>query len=181
MLTFFPYPFLAGCALLLLLLILNWRRYHSRARLFFLALFWVYLLLAVRETLFPFPLQNDARQPLAWILAHINLHPFYFGGLYGPIPHIARLEIFGNLLLTVPFGLLLPLATRSKIGRLPWLALLGGLGFETAQFILCLVYGGNYRSVDINDVILNTAGALIGYGLFRLFKLIFKKAIHTPE
>lgn len=174
MLYFFPYPFLAGCALLLLLLILSWRRHHNRTRLFFLALFWIYLLLAARETLFPFPLDNTQRQPLDWILAHINLRPFYFGGLYGPIPHIARLEIFGNLLLTIPFGLLLPLATRSKISRLPWLILLGGLSFETAQFTLCLVYGGNYRSVDINDVILNTTGTLIGYGFFCLFAGVFR-------
>jgi glycopeptide antibiotics resistance protein len=176
MLPFFPYPFLVGCGLLLILLIRTWRRNHSRLQLFFLCLFWFYLMLAISETLFPLPLVNEWRQPVSDILSHINLRPFYFGGLFGPLPHLARLEIFGNILLTIPFGFLLPFATQAGIRRLPWLALASGLGFETLQLLLSLVFGGNYRSVDINDVILNTAGTLIGYGLFRLFATVVRFA-----
>ena len=173
-LDFFPYPFFIGCGLLLLLLIRNWRCNHSRLQLFFLCLFWFYLLLAIRQTLFPIFPGDDWRQPVSAILARINLRPFYFGGLFGLYPHIARLEIIGNILLTIPFGFGLPLVTRIKARHLPWLLLAGGFGFETAQLILNLVFGGNFRSVDVNDVILNTAGTLIGYGLFQSFALVVR-------
>ena len=174
MLPFFPYPFLVGCGLLLIPMICTWRRNHSRLQLFFLFLFWFYLMLAIRQTLFPIFPGNDWRQPVSEILSHINLRPFYFGGLFGLYPHIARLEIIGNILLTVPFGFGLPLVTRIKARHLPWLLLVGGLSFEMGQLILNLVFGGNFRSVDINDVILNTAGTLIGYGLFQSFALVVR-------
>ena len=58
--------------------------------------------------------------------------------------------------------------------RLPWLLLVGGLGFEACQLLINLALGGNYRSVDVNDVILNTAGTLIGYGLFQSFALVVR-------
>jgi len=173
-LDFFPYPFLAGCGLLLILMIRTWRRNHRRPQLFFRILFWFYLLLAIRQTLFPIFPGNDWRQPLSEILSHINLRPFYFGGLFGPLPHLARLEIIGNILLTVPFGFILPLVMRIKARHLPWLLLVGGFGYETGQLIINLVFGGNFRSVDINDVILNMAGTLIGYGLFQSFALVVR-------
>jgi len=173
-LDFFPYPFLAGCGLLLILLIRTWQRNHNRTQVLFLGLFGLYLLLAIRQTLFPLFFENGWRQPLAAILGRINLQPFYFGGLFGPLPHLARLEIIGNILLTVPFGFLLPLATRTRIRHLPWLLLVGGLGFEACQLLINLALGGNYRSVDVNDVILNTAGTLIGYGLFQSFALVVR-------
>lgn len=174
MLTFFPYPFLAGCALLIPVAILTWRRQHSRLQLFFLSLFWFYLLLVLNATLFPIFPANDWRQPVSDILAHINLRPLYFGGLFGLYPHIARLEILGNILLTVPLGFLTPLVVKINLRRLAWLLLIGGLGFETGQLLINLAFGGAFRSVDINDVILNTTGTLVGYGLFNLFAGIYR-------
>ncbi len=47
-----------------------------------------------------------------------------------------------------------------------------GLGTELSQLLVSLIFvGGPYRGVDINDVLLNVAGVLLGYGLFRLFAL----------
>jgi glycopeptide antibiotics resistance protein len=46
------------------------------------------------------------------------------------------------------------------------IALLVGFMNETAQFLLMVIWGFSYRVVDINDVILNTIGVLIGYILF---------------
>ena len=40
---------------------------------------------------------------------------------------------------------------------------------ETAQFLLMVIWGFSYRVVDINDVILNTIGVIIGYILFLIF------------
>ncbi len=74
----------------------------------------------------------------------------------------------GNLLLLVPYTLLGPMLWPAL--RRWWKAMLVGLGLSTGielgQLALSLVVGGFYRSVDIDDVILNTAGAMLGYVLY---------------
>jgi len=55
-----------------------------------------------------------------------------------------------------------------------FLAAGAGLVIETAQFLVSLGIGGRYRGVDINDVLLNAAGVLIGYGLFRVFAWMYR-------
>lgn len=73
----------------------------------------------------------------------------------------------GNLLLLVPFTLLGPvLWPRLRAWR--W-ALAIGVGIsvciELLQLALCAALDNPYRSVDIDDVIVNAAGALLGYAL----------------
>lgn len=74
----------------------------------------------------------------------------------------------GNLMLLVPFTLLGP-ALWPRLRRW-WKALLLGLGLslgiELVQLALRVVVEPPYRSVDIDDVILNTAGAMLGYGIY---------------
>lgn len=74
----------------------------------------------------------------------------------------AEYNIWGNLLGFVPFGILLPLAIpffRRWWAMLPAGALLS-LGFETVQLVTGL---GIW---DVDDLLLNTAGATAGYVLF---------------
>ena len=42
----------------------------------------------------------------------------------------------------------------------------GSLAIELTQLALRVVIHPPYRSVDVDDVILNTAGALLGYGVY---------------
>ena len=105
------------------------------------------------------------RQALGENLNSVNWKPFFFGNMFTFAPY-ARHEILGNLLLTVPMGFGIPLLTR-RSRRTIWMVLAGGIVFESAQLLISLAYGWAYRSIDINDAILNTAGALIGYGVFR--------------
>jgi glycopeptide antibiotics resistance protein len=67
-------------------------------------------------------------------------------------------NLLGNLVMLAPLGALLATATRCK----PWMAALAvpltSAGIESWQFL-----GATGRSVDIDDVILNTIGGLIGY------------------
>ncbi|MGW6325934.1 VanZ family protein [Streptomyces sp. NPDC055097] len=66
----------------------------------------------------------------------------------------------GNLLLGVPFGVLLPIVVprRLRMIRMTFLTVLAVIAVELVQG--ALVAG---RAFDIDDVILNTAGALLGY------------------
>ncbi|WP_030674951.1 VanZ family protein [Streptomyces cellulosae] len=107
-----------------------------------------------RLTLEPSPASVD--------LTHTNMHPGRSLRAYLDQPELrdAVKQIGGNLLLGVPFGILVPvLAPRTRgILRILLLTAVVMLMVEFAQG--ALITG---RAFDIDDVILNTAGALIGY------------------
>ncbi len=49
------------------------------------------------------------------------------------------------------------------------------VSLEIMQFLIGLLIGYNYRSTDIDDVILNTIGGIIGILLFSLLKKMYFK------
>ncbi|MBX9392323.1 VanZ family protein [Streptomyces sp. TRM72054] len=107
-----------------------------------------------RLTLHPSP-ESEA-------LTHSNLRPGSSLRAYLDQPELrdAVKQIGGNLLLGVPFGVLVPvLAPRARgILRVLLLTAVVMLMVELAQG--AMVTG---RAFDVDDVILNTAGALAGY------------------
>ena len=42
------------------------------------------------------------------------------------------------------------------------------------QFIISIILGYNYKVVDIDDIILNIMGGIIGYILYKLVCIIFE-------
>jgi glycopeptide antibiotics resistance protein len=81
--------------------------------------------------------------------------------------------MLGNIAAFVPFGLLLPLAFKLRwpiltVG-LAALALSGGI--ELGQATISEWLGYAYRSTDIDDVILNVLGGLVGASAFVLTSL----------
>jgi glycopeptide antibiotics resistance protein len=76
---------------------------------------------------------------------------------------IAAGNIFGNMLLFLPLGFLLPLrfGWLRPAGRLVLLVTASSLGIELAQYALNLG-----RAADINDIVFNVAGAAVGWAAF---------------
>jgi glycopeptide antibiotics resistance protein len=73
-----------------------------------------------------------------------------------------------NVLLFVPLGLLLPLVARvATAGRALLIGCVLSVGIEATQFVTDLTISSG-RVADIDDVISNSVGALLGYGLYRL-------------
>jgi glycopeptide antibiotics resistance protein len=183
-LEFFPFPFLLGIGMLLILLMVLWRRKRDGSYLFCVSIFWIYLLILVGLTIFPIPIGATAiggarwRGTIPFILSRINFVPFHFGGLFSLPPTVIFREILGNILLTVPFGFGVIFIAPLKVKNIPWLAFAVGLVIESTQLLISIGLGARYRGVDINDVILNALGVLIGYGLFRIFAWIFLKLSH---
>ncbi|PKN92908.1 MAG: hypothetical protein CVU44_12825 [Chloroflexi bacterium HGW-Chloroflexi-6] len=91
----------------------------------------------------------------------LNLIPFYFGGCW-ELPNACRQGIIANILMTIPFGVLYPLLRLLPAQHVPLLALAVGFSTESAQLLTMLLLGSNYRTVDINDTILNTLGVMLG-------------------
>ena len=173
-LEFFPYPLLAG--LIALAILLNFmRRNHSRTYLIIFSLFWVYLLMVMAVTFFPIPLPGpgQSRVSVGYILSKINFIPFNFGQMWHNYRIVIFLEIFGNILMTIPYGFGLPLLTHIRPKQFIWAAMAIGFTIETSQLIESLIVRMSFRQVDINDFLLNTVGALIGYGLFQGFAWLY--------
>ncbi|WP_230396130.1 VanZ family protein [Streptomyces blattellae] len=100
--------------------------------------------------------------PASEALTHTNLRPGRSLRAYLDQPELrdAARQIGGNLLLGVPFGILAPVVVPRTRGPLRVLLLTA-----TVMLLVELVQGAMVtgRAFDIDDVILNTAGALIGY------------------
>ncbi len=179
-LEFIPYPLLVGLALLGVLLVILQRRERKPAYLFFFSVFWLYLLLVASLTVFPVPLPAGApigmgeRQSIGHILSRVNLAPFSFGGLFDLAPRVIFDNLVGNVLLTLPFGFLISFIARLPARRIPWLAVGVGLCLEATQLAVSLLIGAAYRGVDVNDLLLNALGVLIGYGFFLGFAWLYR-------
>lgn len=127
-----------------------------------------YLCFIVAVTLFPITLPPYKE---TFITPYINLDPgmlFGYGDAYHMIVNIA-----GNLLLFAP-GVILGRLCRIKVLE-SWQSTLAA-GAVTSVLIEVLQYCETVwgfsdvaRISDINDVALNTAGAVIGWFVFRLF------------
>lgn len=134
-------------------------------------------------------------------LAEVVIGFGYFGGLgadFSPLAHvnavplraigeIARPElraqaigqVVGNILLFVPFGVMLPLITaRFRTLKSIFVAgLLLSVSIEVVQLGLLLSRLMN-RAADIDDVIFNTMGAVLGYAIWAL---LFRGASRQAE
>ena len=78
---------------------------------------------------------------------------------------VSILNIFANTLLFIPLGLLTPLIWE-KYDSFYKILTLGLISTCLIEFIQIFIG----RSTDIDDVILNTIGVIIGYTIFKLFK-----------
>jgi glycopeptide antibiotics resistance protein len=115
--------------------------------------------------------------PASEALTHTNMRPGRSLRAYLDQPALrdAVRQIGGNLLMGVPFGILVPvLAPRTRgLVRVLLLTAVVMLLVEFAQG--ALVTG---RAFDIDDVLLNTTGALIG---FLLLGRRLSRAVHARE
>ncbi|WP_327721089.1 VanZ family protein [Streptomyces sp. NBC_00490] len=102
--------------------------------------------------------------PASEALTHTNLHPGRSLRAYLDQPELrdAGKQIGGNLLLGIPFGVLVPVVAPQTRGVLRVL-LLTAVVMLLVEFAQGAMITG--RAFDIDDVILNTTGALIGYVL----------------
>lgn len=117
--------------------------------------------------------------------ASVNLVPLKTVQLYlqSDLGRIAWANILGNLFLLVPLGALGPVAWRKldHFGRILGAGAGVSLAIEALQFAKRFVdVLGMTRSVDIDDVILNVAGAVLGYALYRLVRPWSRRGRERP-
>ncbi|MFC4354977.1 VanZ family protein [Chryseomicrobium palamuruense] len=123
----------------------------------------------------------EREQPSIWTRNNFTL--FETIGLYWNdtrIPWTVRLmNLGGNVVGFIPFGLMLPLLFRHK----PYFLLtviygfLFSLGLELAQWFMAV------GSFDVDDLFLNTIGVIVGYIVFRVLHVIFpiRNYLYSPK
>ena len=145
---------------------INWKREAA------LLLMYINLAVIIRYVFFPRDLVDGHVQPLvfdpatAWPL-RVNLlplvHLFDYDNLRDMVWNIA-----GNGVMFVPTGIILPILYKNLDSF--WKTLLAGAGISLCIEILQLPFAS--RASDIDDLILNTAGVVVGYGIYAVAKRI---------
>ncbi|MBA3872964.1 MAG: VanZ family protein [Anaerolineae bacterium] len=155
------------------LLIILWWCKHSFSYLLCFTVFSIYLAFAIDKTFFPIRLSEYYAETFRQVqfTYFINLIPFYFG-TYGTLES-SLTTLLLNVLLTMPFGFGISFLTHIRARNFLWLALALGFGIEATQFLIGILLGYLDRYVDINDVLMNALGVLVGYVLFRVFAWIY--------
>lgn len=98
---------------------------------------------------------------------------------YG-ISTTAIVQIFGNIFMSVPFGVFVMLFLRNpKWWKMLLFALLLTVGIELSQMIIGLAINNMYRTVDIDDIILNVIGTYLGYGIYKILPLKVRQQFYA--
>jgi glycopeptide antibiotics resistance protein len=154
-------------ALAALLWYLRSRRRFPVGRLVAVGTFATYLLLVSKYTIFPLWLDSayiEEFRSQTDFFDGVNLIPFKGWSLR----YLISIQGWGNVALGVPFGFVYPFVVR--VGGWRQIARYGvtfAAAIELTQLAISLLYGFAYRVIDVNDVLLNFTGVMIGYALLR--------------
>lgn len=96
----------------------------------------------------------------------LNLDPFH-DALKHPI---RTREIIDNIIIFIPYGILMAMLRekRSFFAKI-FPIFLTSLSFEVLQYIFAI------GSTDVNDIITNTLGGILGLFIFWIFKKVFRR------
>ena len=136
----------------------------------FSTIMFCYFMCIAKLTLFPIVMIGLP----ANIKESINIIPFHNG--------INRTDIL-NLIMTIPLGIGIPFITKiNNIKKILLLGLCFGLGIETIQYLeTFLTKGFSHRIIDINDVIFNFTGTVIGFFVLYVFSRLFITTEFTSQ
>jgi len=164
---------LPAIAVLIALMIIVWFRKRNLSYLLCFFIFSLYALYAIDKVFFPIVVTGaypDSMKQEQWS-TFINFIPFYFGP-YGTLESSLNTLIL-NIIVTIPLGFGINFLIHTKPKKILWIALVAGFGAEIIQLIISLIVGYPYRYIDINDVLMNALGVLIGYAIFRIFAWLY--------
>lgn len=129
----------------------------SRSRTWVVATFWIYATAVALITVAPTRVHHHRHRHPWWVV--VELVPF----------HVPPVSFVLNIAMFVPFGVLVPLlwARAGSVARIAGLALAASTVIELTQ-LAWWVTVGNHRTVDINDLMANTAGGVLGLIVLRV-------------
>ncbi len=159
--------------------VLRLKKKKSFVYLFFFTVFSIYLFKVLDYTLFQF----QSLLLLKYFMPHLILNGQTAGEAVNLIPLIALSTedlktSFLNVLLFVPFGFGLPFITNYFIKKIVIMGALFSILIELLQFLTGYIAKITFRIADINDILFNTMGVVIGYILFVGFVRLCRYSAH---
>ena len=141
-----------------------------------LLLMYVNLAVIIRFSFFPMSLLNGKVRPLLFDPARgfpfrANLVPFVLLFDYD-IKRELLANVIGNFSMFIPSGAVLPIVYR----KLDSFRKVAGAGILLSLCIEILQLPFFQRTTDIDDLILNTAGVMVGYGIYSLVRKAAKRS-----
>ena len=141
-----------------------------------LILVYICIVVVARFTFFPFSKVDGKVQPLIldtanWLNFRINLLPMVYLLDY-EIRREALINVIGNTAMFIPLGIVWPVCFKQLNSHGKVIA--AGVGTSLLIEILQLPFYD--RVSDIDDLILNSLGFVIGYGIYFLVKKSKKKS-----
>lgn len=139
-----------------------------------LLLVYICMIVVARFTFFPFSKVNGKIQPLVFDVARIlpfriNLIPLVNLWDY-EVFREAKLNIIGNTAMFIPIGVIYPIVYKELNSHKKVIA--AGVGFSLVIEVLQLLFFD--RVTDVDDLILNSLGYVIGYLIYLLVKMVVK-------
>ena len=139
------------------------------------AIFSTYLFCVASVTILPIHFNSTMRKVFSesgWRITDcIVLIPFRDG--------ISKDDLL-NVLMTIPFGFLLPFVKKRATWKTALIAgVVLGTTIELIQLVLAAVQGFSFRYVDVADVICNTVGTMIGWLIAAAFICFVQKRKHS--
>ena len=155
-------------------LVIGKKKGVDRKREVQLLLVYICIIVVARFTFFPFGKVDGKIQPLVFDMAkmipfRINLVPFVHMTDYA-IKREAVLNFVGNVTMFIPIGIVYPIVYKEL--NTHWKVIAAGIGFSLCIEILQLPFFD--RVTDIDDLIMNSFGYVIGYGIYLLVGKIKK-------
>jgi glycopeptide antibiotics resistance protein len=139
------------------------KKNKSLSYIVFGGLFYLYFMLLINYTQFPI-ITDLAEFETYYLRDFINFIPL------NPFTDINRAFLL-NIILTVPFGFFIPFLKKVNFKKIVLLGLILTISIELTQLSVWLIFGAHLRYIDINDIVANLFGVLIGYGIFKLFSI----------
>ena len=135
-----------------------------------LLLMYINLAVILRFTFFPMSKVDGRVQPLVFDVAtafpfRVNLLPLVNLFDYDSKRDLL-LNVIGNAAMFVPSGIVLPIVYK-RLNTF-WKVLLTGIGMSLCIELIQLPFSA--RATDIDDLILNTIGVIVGYGIVALIR-----------
>ena len=135
-----------------------------------LLLMYINLAVIIRFTFFPMSKVNGHIQPLVFDIAtafpfRVNLFPLVNLFDYDSKRDLL-INVIGNVAMFIPSGIVLPIIYKQLDTFVK--VFLAGSGISLCIEIIQLPF--SVRATDIDDLILNTVGVIIGYGIYALIR-----------
>lgn len=152
----------------------------SKYRTLILYSFILYMLIAYFQVILPLP-KLSSTQGNTW-REHLNLIPFRQVWIYwryrvfslrallAYLKSFSLKQLLLNVVLTIPYGVYLCYYFKQSFRRTLLYSFLLSLFFELSQLTALFgIYPGPYRLADVEDLLCNTLGGILGYQLGHVF------------